>query len=552
MENSKPDWLLAFACHSDFFHDQVVVEARQLHTRLVDLAAAAAICLYLGHLSPEELDQLCHSKDVPDARFHLRLLSDFARELLRHDFADSHEDDEVWEPLERSWEQFCLSKGMIVHPRRFVDRWQTELESYPLEPLCTPPPLCFIVGDKLTGMSSPAPGSFVLFSGRLHGPGTESMSSTFRSCLQVDGERLFLVFAPGWNLRRASEGHKDVQERVARAYSGLMGNRSAIGETYARRTPYFYGDIFFMPFRVKEARLLRRGVFYSHLLRLLVLERPPNSTLPHYHSLLNCATHARLWLDRCDLRVYYDLSLTYGEICTRGDAAAESQALKDGYLVERGPSILELSLRQAAIVVFWHNLGKPFNMRPEDYKIPEEVERGNEMLWKGVKQLGHTCSFDKPLLSRLMFAASVYIGRVPWETAAKRKWLFRHGEPKQIDRKAILNALREKDFVFRMRPDFIANVTLNQELHSGSGDCEERVILSFKSAIIRLLLESDRLDWKYWQLTFGYNCIRWTVITIFLAWSMILQYGFSVFFGLDLALYALEVDAGASHIDCHT
>ncbi|XP_024541113.1 uncharacterized protein LOC9630445 [Selaginella moellendorffii] len=97
-------------------------------------------------------------------------------------------------------------------------------------------------------------------------------------------------------------------------YSTLKGDRNAL----CGGSPVFPAEEF-------PVRLPLCGIRSNRLLSSLVLHRPPNSALPHYYTIVNASAHARLWLGRYDLRVYYDHSLTYGEMCTPGAALAEEE-----------------------------------------------------------------------------------------------------------------------------------------------------------------------------------------------------------------------------------
>ncbi|EFJ12784.1 hypothetical protein SELMODRAFT_425175 [Selaginella moellendorffii] len=236
----------------------------------------------------------------------------------------------------------------------------------------------------------------------------------------------------GWNLRI----HTEQRDTVEEYYSKLEGDRNALPRVPPATYPCV--EVTTSPLRVSEARLLLRGIRSNQLLRSLLLHRPPQSTLPHYYTIVNASAHARLWLGRYDLPIYYDYSLTYGELCTRGAASAEEEALNGGFLVERGPSVVETVLRHNTLNHMWKEgptaYEKLVHMRPEDYEPPEEAVAQDENLWKALQQLRHAVVATPSYAwgHALSTAVFMYAKHFPLEPEAKRKFLFRHGVPKHF------------------------------------------------------------------------------------------------------------------------
>ncbi|XP_024544476.1 uncharacterized protein LOC9644181 isoform X2 [Selaginella moellendorffii] len=251
----------------------------------------------------------------------------------------------------------------------------------------------------------------------------------------------------GWNLRAAVATYRRLGDIVEEEYSQLEGDRNALPEV---PPAYPCDEVTTSPLRVSEARLLLRGIRSNQLLRSLLLHRPPHSTLPHYYTIVNASAHARLWLGRYDLPVYYDHSLTYGQLCTRGAASAEEEALNGGFLVERGPSLVETALRHNTLNHMWKEgptaYEKLVHMRPEDYEpLPEEAVAQDEMLWKALQQLRHAVVATPSYAwgHALSTAVFMYAKHFPLEPEAKRKFLFRHGVPKHFGTLQVFDTIRK-------------------------------------------------------------------------------------------------------------
>ncbi|EFJ13064.1 hypothetical protein SELMODRAFT_424771 [Selaginella moellendorffii] len=226
-------------------------------------------------------------------------------------------------------------------------------------------------GDKLTNTESKE-------SSRLYGvAAVPKLFGLVSKILKADFFLTLPVERLGWNMLSCK--HSSNRDGVRRAYSQLT--RHPLDPPPMRVFPY---EMDSAPLRVKELVLLLQGIENNKLLRSLVTERPPLSVLPHHHAIWNCKQHARIWLARHDLRIYYDHNLTYGRLGTL-DAAEEEEeeVLLDAFCKERTPSVIEHTLRTQTQDIMWEEIKGEMvmHMRPEDYDVAShQTQRCGELI----------------------------------------------------------------------------------------------------------------------------------------------------------------------------
>ncbi|EFJ30184.1 hypothetical protein SELMODRAFT_409881 [Selaginella moellendorffii] len=175
----------------------------------------------------------------------------------------------------------------------------------------------------------------------------------------------------------------------------------------------------------------------NKLLRALTLERAPLSVLPHYYAMLVCAQHARSWLGRYDLRIYYNHDFTYGRLGTQDATEEEEEGMLtciyvwlNGFCKECTLSIIEYILRRNSVNNMWdlfkdHML---INMRPKDYDL---AKRPNMPMWHAFKQyIGHPrLIYPYPVMTQpvLHEIQSIYTEVLDLETKSPNDFLLALG-----------------------------------------------------------------------------------------------------------------------------
>ncbi|EFJ31270.1 hypothetical protein SELMODRAFT_408845 [Selaginella moellendorffii] len=134
-----------------------------------------------------------------------------------------------------------------------------------------------------------------------------------------------------------------------------------------------------------------------------------------------------------------------GEMCTPGAALAEQEALSDGFMVERQPSLVEVKLR--------------LYIRPDvgerSWQATPHASRGlratavaqDEKLWKALQQLGYPMVAN-PSYSALLAQCCVFnvcVMLLPLDPKVKLKDLFKHGVPELYEK------LEDDDTIDKLR-----------------------------------------------------------------------------------------------------
>ncbi|EFJ22684.1 hypothetical protein SELMODRAFT_416386 [Selaginella moellendorffii] len=348
-----------------------------------------AVC-YIARLSGAERSACAATLGWDGAREQLDCMVDFARqELLSSGSAglrslgssdSSKQDEEVSEHLEILWAKFCNERSIRVTsemPARNI----IAMNYWASPPYRKPSNGEFrwrCQGNQLRNTGSKE-------SSRLYGvAAVPKLFGLVSKILKADFFLTLPVERLGWNMLSCKRSSN--RDGVRRAYSQLT--RHPLDPPPMRMFPY---EMDSAPLRVKELVLLLQGIENNKLLRSLVTERPPLSVLPHHHAIWNCKQHARIWLARHDLRIYYDHNLTYGRLGTL-DAAEEEEeeVLLDAFCKERTPSVIEHTLRTQTQDIMWEEIKGEMvmHMRPEDYDVAKPPDTA---IWRAYTQyVGHS------------------------------------------------------------------------------------------------------------------------------------------------------------------
>ncbi|EFJ13070.1 hypothetical protein SELMODRAFT_424789 [Selaginella moellendorffii] len=315
------------------------------------------------------------------------------------------QDEEVSEHLELLWTKFCENRNIQVSSE-IPARNTIGMNFSAPPPYRMPSNGEFRWREKVT--SKPESGNTqkpsrygVAAVPKLFGLVSKILKADFFLTLPVD--RL------GWNMLSTPHAH----DGVRRAYAQLA--RHPLKPPLRRRFP---DEMPSMPLLVKELVLLLQGIENSKLLRSLVAERPPLSVLPHHHAIGTCMQHARIWLGRYDLRIYYDHDLTYGRLGTHDVAEQEEEeVLGGGFSKERIPSLIEQTLRCYTHDSLWERKCKLIHMRPEDYDISKPPDTPMWCAYK--KYIGHCREVPTTRQSVLYDVHEAFTGILGWETKSR-------------------------------------------------------------------------------------------------------------------------------------
>ncbi|EFJ34637.1 hypothetical protein SELMODRAFT_405444 [Selaginella moellendorffii] len=234
-----------------------------------------ALC-YIARLSDAQRSACAATLGWDGARAQMDCMVDFARRVLlsRNGLTSlasldaSKQDEEVTEHLERLWSEFSKDRNIEVSSTE-VARNVIDMDLLPAEPYRKPCNGEFRwrckgeAEEKWSIKMSPLSTTFTGKVPKLLNLVFKVVMCDFFSFLPVENL--------GWNMR------------------SLVRDR-------ARQD--------------QELVLLLEGIHNNKLLRSLAIERPPLSVLPHYHAISTCTQHARIWLGRYELRIYYDHNLT--------------------------------------------------------------------------------------------------------------------------------------------------------------------------------------------------------------------------------------------------
>ncbi|XP_024536178.1 uncharacterized protein LOC112348244 [Selaginella moellendorffii] len=383
-----------------------------------------ALC-YIARLSDAERSACAATLGWDGARAQMDCMVDFARRVLlsRTPTLDSLEasrqDEEVTEHLERLWSAFCRERNMKVCSKE-VARTDIDMDFFPAEPYRKPCNGEFRwrckgdVEEKWDIKFSPLSTTFAGEVPKLLDLVSKVVNSDFFFFHPVDNM--------GWNMRSVVRDQAR-RDQVKLVYSLLAGHR------VPPPWPFVEMDgVMSAPLRVKELVLLLEGIHNNKLLRSLALERPPLSVLPHYHAISVCTQHARIWLGRYDLRIYYDHKLTYGRLGTQDSSTQEEEeVLANGFYKERTPSFMEKAVRICTMGEMWVSSSEKeeawlMNMWPEDYDLAKPPDTA---MWRAYRQyVGHPVVVPKEqskigaarVLSDIDYEYTRYLG---WETKSK-------------------------------------------------------------------------------------------------------------------------------------
>ncbi|EFJ31077.1 hypothetical protein SELMODRAFT_440173 [Selaginella moellendorffii] len=325
-----------------------------------------ALC-YIARLSDAQRSACAATLGWDGARTQMDCMVDFARRVLLSrtgltslaSLDASKQDGEVTEHLERLWSEFCKDRNIEVSSTE-VARNIIDMDLLPAEPYRKPCNGEFrwrCKGEAEEKWSIKMSPLSTTFTGEV--PKLLDLVSKVVMCD-------FFSFVPVENL--------------------LAGHRVRLPHPYVE-----VDSVESAPLRVKELVLLLEGIHNNKLLRSLALERPPLSVLPHYHAISTCTQHARIWLGRYDLRIYYDHNLTYGRLGTQDSSTQEEEeVLANGFCKERTPSFMEKAVRDCTVEAMWlvpDEKGWLMNMRPVDYDFAKPPDT---VMWRAYRQyVGH-------------------------------------------------------------------------------------------------------------------------------------------------------------------
>ncbi|XP_024522340.1 uncharacterized protein LOC9646138 [Selaginella moellendorffii] len=382
---------------------------------------------YIARLSDAERSA-CAASDVPE---QLHCMVDFARQELlsctgRAAFLQglaSKQDEDVTEHLELLWAQFCKKRNIQVsseEPER-----QTIYEYYPAEPYRKPS------NGEFRWRCSPSRGDHEVLvdmtstrRSSISSYGTMMVPKLFGLVPRILESSFFLTYPTdrlGWNKLAVLRERQEHGVNIKWGYSRLASHP---GIPPFKERVDFPDGIPAGPFLGRELALLFQGMVNNKLLRALTLERPPLSVLPHYYAVLVCAQHARAWLGRYDLRIYYNHDLTYGRLGTQDATEEEEEEVwLNGFRKERTPSTIEYILRRDTVNNMWDLLKDHMliNMRPKDYDLAKPP---NTPMWRAFKQyIGHPrLIYPYPVMTQpvLREIQSTYTEVLDLETKSKQ------------------------------------------------------------------------------------------------------------------------------------